>query len=159
MLQLCSVSNSPLTHNPFATISNKVWEVYFSIELCPFVIIVLTMFLHVYEYITRIQPQIACSTPFYNIKSMWLKVNILSTKLKQKIQNFVFMTVLLLVTLATFFLSPELFFVFSLMLRRFRFFLWYSVSPRYFPLLGEQTEIDITVIFMFHFTFQLSGKI
>ena len=23
-----SVSNSPLTHNPFATLSNKVWEVY-----------------------------------------------------------------------------------------------------------------------------------
>ena len=26
---VCSVSNSPLTHNPFATLSNKVWEVYF----------------------------------------------------------------------------------------------------------------------------------
>ena len=37
---VCSVSNSPLTHNPFATISNKVWEVYFSKELCSFVIIV-----------------------------------------------------------------------------------------------------------------------
>ena len=47
---LWSVSNSPLTHNPFATISNKVWEVYFSKELCLFVIIVLTMFPHVYVY-------------------------------------------------------------------------------------------------------------
>ena len=47
---LCSVSNSSLTHNPFATISNKVWEVYFSKELCPFVIIVLTMLPHVYVY-------------------------------------------------------------------------------------------------------------
>ena len=37
---VCSVSNSPLTHNPFATISNKVWEVYFSKEVCSFVIIV-----------------------------------------------------------------------------------------------------------------------
>ena len=37
---VCSVSNSPLTHNPFATLSNKVWEVYFSKELCLFVIIV-----------------------------------------------------------------------------------------------------------------------
>ena len=52
MLQFCSVSNSPLTRNPFATLSNKVWEVYFSKELCPFVIIVLTMFLHAYEYVT-----------------------------------------------------------------------------------------------------------
>ena len=26
---VCSVSNSPLTHNPFATLSNKVREVYF----------------------------------------------------------------------------------------------------------------------------------
>ena len=32
--------NSPLIHNPFGTISNKVLEVYFSKELCPFVIIV-----------------------------------------------------------------------------------------------------------------------
>ena len=34
---LCSVSNSPLTDKPFVTlrtISNKVWEVYFSKELC-----------------------------------------------------------------------------------------------------------------------------
>ena len=52
---LCSVSNSPLTHNPFRTISNKVWEVYFSKELCPFVIIVLTIFLHAYEYVTQIK--------------------------------------------------------------------------------------------------------
>ena len=37
---VCSVSNSPLTHNPFATLSNKVWEVYFSKEVCSFVIIV-----------------------------------------------------------------------------------------------------------------------
>ena len=37
---VCLVSNSPLTHNPFATISNKVWEVYFSKEVCSFVIIV-----------------------------------------------------------------------------------------------------------------------
>ena len=37
---VCSVSNSPLTHNPFATISNKVWEVYFSKEVCSFIIIV-----------------------------------------------------------------------------------------------------------------------
>ena len=35
-----SVFNSPLTHNPFATLSNKVWEVYFSKEVCSFVIIV-----------------------------------------------------------------------------------------------------------------------
>ena len=40
---VCSVSNSPLTHNPFATISNKACEVYFSKELCSFVIIVLTV--------------------------------------------------------------------------------------------------------------------
>ena len=51
MLQFCSVSNSPLTRNPFATISNKVWEVYFSKELYPFVILVLTMFLHAYKYV------------------------------------------------------------------------------------------------------------
>ena len=37
---VCSVSNSPLTHNPFATLLNKVWEVYFSKEACSFVIIV-----------------------------------------------------------------------------------------------------------------------
>ena len=37
---ICSVSNSPLTHNPFATLLNKVWEVYFSKEVCSFVIIV-----------------------------------------------------------------------------------------------------------------------
>ena len=37
---VCSVSNSPLTHNPFATLSNKVWEVYFSKEVCSFVIVV-----------------------------------------------------------------------------------------------------------------------
>ena len=36
---VCSVFNSPLTHNPFATLSNKVWEVYFSKEVCSFVII------------------------------------------------------------------------------------------------------------------------
>ena len=36
----CSASNSPLIHNPFATLSNKVWEVYFSKEVCSFVIIV-----------------------------------------------------------------------------------------------------------------------
>ena len=39
-IAVCSVSNSPLTHNPFATLSNKVWEVYFSKEVCSFVIIV-----------------------------------------------------------------------------------------------------------------------
>ena len=37
---VCFVSNSPLTHNPFTTLSNKVWEVYFSKEVCSFVIIV-----------------------------------------------------------------------------------------------------------------------
>ena len=37
---VCSVSNSPLTHHPFATLSNKVWERYFSKEVCSFVIIV-----------------------------------------------------------------------------------------------------------------------
>ena len=37
---VCSVSNSPLTHNPFATLSNKVWEVYFSKEVGLFMIIV-----------------------------------------------------------------------------------------------------------------------
>ena len=37
---VCSVSISPLTHNPFTTISNKVWEVNFSKEVCSFVIIV-----------------------------------------------------------------------------------------------------------------------
>ena len=35
-----SVSNSPLTLNPFTTLSNKVWEIYFSKEGCSFVIIV-----------------------------------------------------------------------------------------------------------------------
>ena len=39
-VEVCSVSNSPLTHNPFATISNTVWQVYFSKEVCSFVIIV-----------------------------------------------------------------------------------------------------------------------
>ena len=33
---VCSVSNSPLSHNPF---ENKVWEVHFSKEVCSFVII------------------------------------------------------------------------------------------------------------------------
>ena len=37
---VCSVSNSPLTHNPFTTLSNKVWEVYFSKEVSSFIIIV-----------------------------------------------------------------------------------------------------------------------
>ena len=42
---VCSVSYSPLTyiqpfHNPFATLSNKAWEVYFSKEVYSFVIIV-----------------------------------------------------------------------------------------------------------------------
>ena len=37
---VCSVSNLPLTHKPFATLSTKVWEVYFSKEVCSFVIIV-----------------------------------------------------------------------------------------------------------------------
>ena len=41
---VCSVSNSPLTHNqyqPFRNpFKNKVWEVYFSKEACSFVIIV-----------------------------------------------------------------------------------------------------------------------
>ena len=41
---VCSVSNSPLTHNqhqPFRNpFENKVWEVYFSKEVCSFVIIV-----------------------------------------------------------------------------------------------------------------------
>ena len=39
-IAVCSVSNSPLTHNPFATLPNKVWEVYFSKEVRSFVIIV-----------------------------------------------------------------------------------------------------------------------
>ena len=43
---VCSVSNSPLTHNPFA---NKVWEVYFSKEVCSSIIIV--MFPHIYVYV------------------------------------------------------------------------------------------------------------
>ena len=37
---ICSITNSPLTHNPFATLSNKVWEVYFSKEVYSFVTIV-----------------------------------------------------------------------------------------------------------------------
>ena len=37
---VCSVSNSPLTHNPFTTLSHKVWEVCFYKEVCSFVIIV-----------------------------------------------------------------------------------------------------------------------
>ena len=37
---VCSVSNLPFTHKPFATISNKVWDVYFSKEVCSLVIIV-----------------------------------------------------------------------------------------------------------------------
>ena len=42
----CSLFSLQLTfhtqpfHNPFATLSNKVWEVYFSKEVCSFVIIV-----------------------------------------------------------------------------------------------------------------------
>ena len=50
---VCSVSNSPLTHNPFATISQPFrikCERYFSKEVCSLVIIVLTMFPHVYVY-------------------------------------------------------------------------------------------------------------
>ena len=47
-------SPTHLSHNnTFVTLSNKVWEVYFSKELCPFVVIELTMFLHVYEYVTQ----------------------------------------------------------------------------------------------------------
>ena len=46
---VCSVSNSPLTHNPFTTLSNKVWEVYFSKEVC--LSSLLIMFLHVYVYV------------------------------------------------------------------------------------------------------------
>ena len=46
-------SPTHLSHNNhFVTLSNKVWEVYFSKELCPFVFIVLTMFLHAFEYVT-----------------------------------------------------------------------------------------------------------
>ena len=51
MLQFCSVSNSPLTddifRNPFEPFQIK-WQVYFSKELCPFVFIVLNMFLYAY---------------------------------------------------------------------------------------------------------------
>ena len=46
---------SPTHHshnNPFVTISNKVWGMFFSKEVCPLVFIVLTMFLHAYEYVT-----------------------------------------------------------------------------------------------------------
>ena len=69
MLQLCSVSNSPLTQQylswPFRTLSIK-WEVYFSKELCPLVFIVLNMFLHAsaYEYVTEV-PSLKCVTGFF----------------------------------------------------------------------------------------------
>ena len=58
MLQFCSVSNSTLTdntfYNPFEPFRIK-WEVYFSKELCPLVLIVLNMFLHAsaYAYVTK----------------------------------------------------------------------------------------------------------
>ena len=45
---VCSVSNSPLSHNPFATLSNKVWEVYFSFVRSP---LLLTMFPCIVEYV------------------------------------------------------------------------------------------------------------
>ena len=46
---VCPVSNSPLTHNPFATISNKVWEVYF-FRKCVRSSLLLILFPHVYMY-------------------------------------------------------------------------------------------------------------
>ena len=50
MLQFVQ-SSTHLSHIILSqTISNKVWEVYFSKELCSFVIIVLTMFPHAYVY-------------------------------------------------------------------------------------------------------------
>ena len=62
MLQFCSVSNSPLTHNPF----NKMRGI-FSKKLCPPVVIVLNMFLYasVYEYATKVRPN---KCPGYDIK-------------------------------------------------------------------------------------------
>ena len=60
MLQFCSVYNSPLTdntfRNPFEIFQIK-WEVYFSKELCPLILIVLNMFLHAsaYEYVKKMK--------------------------------------------------------------------------------------------------------
>ena len=55
---LCSVSNSPLTHNSFATFLQPFQikcERYIFLKNCvSFVIIVLTMFLRAYEYVTSI---------------------------------------------------------------------------------------------------------
>ena len=51
----CSLFSLQLTshtqpfRNPFETLSNKVWEIYFSKEVCSFVIIV--MFPHIYVYV------------------------------------------------------------------------------------------------------------
>ena len=47
---VCSVSNSPLTHNPFAILSHKVWEVYFS--KCVRSSLLLIMLAHVHVYVT-----------------------------------------------------------------------------------------------------------
>ena len=52
---VCSVSNSPLTHNPFV---NKVWEVHFSKELCSFVHycwLCFSMYMYMYSCIMAIQ--------------------------------------------------------------------------------------------------------
>ena len=67
---VCPVSNSPLIHNPFATLSNKVREVYFSKEVCSFVIIV--DFVSAY-ICTRIVVSRLCSTRFSYIL-FWLRV-------------------------------------------------------------------------------------
>ena len=53
---LYSVSNSPLTYNPFVTLSNKVRGIFFLKNCVSFVIIVLTMFLRAYEYVTVVVP-------------------------------------------------------------------------------------------------------
>ena len=65
---VCSVSNSPLTHNPFATLSKKVWEVYFSKEVGSFVIIVdyVSVYICIHIVVSRL----------YNITTLYYNKNL-----------------------------------------------------------------------------------
>ena len=65
---VCSVSNSPLTHNRFATLSNKMWEVYFSKEVCSFVHycwLCFRIYMYTYSCTTAIQQWFDCTIARY----------------------------------------------------------------------------------------------
>ena len=66
---VCSVSNSPLTHNPFATLSNKVWEVYFSKEECSFVIIAdyVSACICIRKIVSRLYSSVSVSMTFVTV--------------------------------------------------------------------------------------------